>query len=214
MRLTPSWIRSSSADTPEEQSVDGDASLDVPIYHSADGIQSPGEPESETNAIRDDRPADAFLPDSDATLCAILEDLSTPVTVDELVDALISRADPPEPGGPASDTASSTPPPATDDATVPVKTWATIHEELHQDRLPRLDEEGVLEFEPTCGTVDCSESGSMSRLLRSPAVAGMVSIGLLFVLAVLVTASMYTAVTVTVAATTFAVWFLPAYGVI
>ncbi|OIB56946.1 hypothetical protein [Natrialba sp. SSL1] len=214
MRLTPSWIRSSSAATSEEQSVDGDASLDVPIYHSADGTQSPGRPESGTNAIRDDRSADAFLPDSDATLCAVLDDLSTPVTVDELVDALISRADPPESVGTASDTASSTPPPVTDDTTVPVETWATIHEQLHQHRLPRLDEEGALEFEPTCGTVDRGGSEVVSWLLRSPAVAGMVSIGLLFVLAVLVTASMVTAVTVTVAATTFAVWFLPAYGVI
>ncbi|ELY99710.1 hypothetical protein C482_09502 [Natrialba chahannaoensis JCM 10990] len=133
------------------------------------------------------------------------------MTVDELVDALISRADLPDPSVGAT---SSISPPVTDDTTVPVETWATIHEQLHQDRLPRLDEEGVLEFEPTCGTVDRVGPGPVGQRLRSPAVVGVVSIVLLFVLAVLVTASMYTAVTVTVAATTFAVWFLPAYGVV
>ncbi|ADD06830.1 uncharacterized protein Nmag_3280 [Natrialba magadii ATCC 43099] len=212
MRLTPSWIRSSSADTTEEHSVDGDASLDVPIYYTSDGDDSVSGRDGAVHTENDTQSAAAFVPESDATLLAVLDDLSTPVTVDELVDQLIGRAG--RPHSPSERESLASPSTASPESTVSVETWATIHERLHEDRLPKLDADGALEFDPARGTIDHTQSETGDQTMFSPAVLGTVSIGLLFVLAILVTASMYTAVTVTVAATTFAVWLLPAYGVV
>lgn len=184
MRLTPSWLRSSSTGSPEEQSADGDTSLDVTIY----------QPQASTEGAladhADETVATEFVPDADTPILDVLDEMATPVTVDEIVDRLIEPTQP------------------------PVETWATVHERLHQDRLPELDEAGAIEFDAERGTVTVAETNTGDRSLLSPALLGTVSVSLLFVLAAIITASILTALTLTVAATTFAVWLVPAYGLV
>lgn len=123
MRLTPPWFRSSSEDSPEEGSDDPDTSTGVTIYHSP-----PSEVTGDTSVSQ--RRAASFIPESDAALVAVLEEMSTPATVDEVADQLIEPAQP------------------------PVKTWATVHERLHKDRLPELDATGDIVFDESQGIVE------------------------------------------------------------
>ncbi len=124
MRLTPPWFRSSSEDPPgEESDGDPDTSAGVTIYHS------PPSDLSEESSVSSRRAAH-FVPDSDTALVVELDEMSTPVTVDEVADQLISPADP------------------------PVETWAAVHERLHRDRLPALDASGDIVFDESQGVVE------------------------------------------------------------
>ncbi len=266
MRLTPSWLCSSSAHTVEEQSVDGDspgASLHTiagvagssprPRTNTAtartsaspstststssgsgSGSSPPTDRDTDTdtngNHTADSTPA--AVPDSDEELLALLADMRTPVTVDELVDRLVHNADQQEtahasavqstrtrtPSNPSAVqqsqstlTFSSTPP--TPPSSVPIETWATIHEHLHQKRLPALNEAGSITFDPERGLVELPETTADEQSF-SPPLLGPVLVGLLFLFVALASASVLTAVTLTVAATTFAVWMFPVYGLV
>ncbi|WP_440765737.1 hypothetical protein [Natronorubrum sp. DTA7] len=124
MRLTPPWFRSSSEDPPREDSDgDPDTSAGVTIYHS------PPSDLSEESSVSSRRAAH-FIPESDTALIVELDEMSTPSTVDEVVDQLIAPADP------------------------PVETWATVHERLHRDRLPALDASNDIVFDESQGVVE------------------------------------------------------------
>lgn len=71
-----------------------------------------------------------FVPESNSELVATLDEMETPATVDEVADKLIYPARP------------------------PVETWASVHERLHQHRLPELDETGHIEFDEEQGLVE------------------------------------------------------------
>ena len=124
MRLTPPWFRSSSEDPPgEESDGDPDTSNGVTIYHSP-----PSDLPEESSVSH--RRAAQFVPNSDTALVVELDEMSTPATVDEVADQLITPANP------------------------PVDTWAAVHEQLHQDRLPALDDSGDVVFDETQGIVE------------------------------------------------------------
>ncbi|ELY85664.1 hypothetical protein [Natrialba taiwanensis] len=159
--------------------------------------------------------------------------MRTPVTVDELVDRLVHSADQQETAGTSATVQStrtrtpsnpsavqqsqstltfpSTPP--TPPSSVPIETWATIHEHLHQKRLPALNEAGSITFDPERGLVELPETTADEQSF-SPPLLGPILVGLLFLFVALASASVLTAVTLTVAATTFAVWMLPVYGLV
>ncbi|ELY44542.1 hypothetical protein [Natronorubrum sulfidifaciens] len=75
-----------------------------------------------------------FIPESDAALVGVLDEMGTPTTVDEVTDQLIRPAQP------------------------SIDTWATVHEKLHQDRLPELDTSGYIEFDRSQGMIECQTS--------------------------------------------------------
>lgn len=126
MRLTPSWLRSSSATTPDDRSAGPDVSPDVTIYHAPTATITNDESEQPIEAGE-------FVPDADSALVAVLDGMHTPVTVDEVADRLV------RPKRPSLDT------------------WANVHEQLHQHRLPALDADGVIEFDAERGVVDLPE---------------------------------------------------------
>lgn len=159
MRLTPSWFRSSS-----DMSDDECASSSTDEMNGVTLIHGPNEDLSMSDA-GDDRQAGEFLPESDSALLAALEDMSTPVTVDEVTDELVEPARP------------------------PIETWATIHEQLHQDRLPALDESGAVEFDESQGTVEPSHARSGEELRFSAALLATISIGFLLIFIGLVSVS-------------------------
>ena len=119
MRLTPSWLCATSSgseddsDEPETETVSG-----VTIYHDPLSDRSSGES------------ATAFIPESDSELVSVIDEMETPVTVDEVADELIHPARP------------------------AVETWAAVHERLHEHRLPELDAKGRIEFDADQGLVD------------------------------------------------------------
>lgn len=179
MRLTPSWFRSSS-DTSTEHSGETESTAEVAIYYTS-VASSTGEGEP------DDRRVTEFVPESDAELLALIDEMNTPVTVDEIADQLT------EPARPS------------------IETWAGVHERLHQNRLPTLDAAGDIEFDDTQGLVDRPTAYPVEGELRSTAAVGSISIAALFVLIALVSASALTALAVTLITTTFAVWFVPSF---
>ena len=107
-----------------------------------------------------------FVPDSNTELLSVLDGMETPVTVDEIVDELIHPARP------------------------SVETWASVHEQLYQYRLPELDTTGHVEFDAEQGLVDrrtvqsdaTTRHGSSGfrhrRLLRLVGLAVLVTSGL------------------------------------
>ncbi|WP_222919701.1 hypothetical protein [Natrinema sp. SYSU A 869] len=108
---------------------------------------------------------EGFLPESNDALVDVLNEMNTPVTVDEVTDALVEPAYP------------------------PIETWATIHERLHQERLPALDASGAIEFDETQGLIERSATHTSEGRLFSPAVLATISIGLLLVFITLVSVS-------------------------
>ncbi|MXV64118.1 hypothetical protein GS429_19020 [Natronorubrum sp. JWXQ-INN-674] len=171
MRLTPSWVRSSSADSERDCAGDPETTSGVTVYHS------PGEL-SDDGPGSDERIA-AFVPDADAELLAILAEMQTPATVDEVTDELI------EPERP------------------PVETWAAVHERLHEHRLPELDASDDIQFDASQGIVDCPTPAARIEMQQSAGVLGAVSIDLRFVLRVLLSAVLLGAVAFVVATTAF-----------
>ncbi|MGQ3412219.1 hypothetical protein ACT4ML_08140 [Natrinema sp. LN54] len=123
-------------------------------------VHAPGEVPS-TGEDDDDYPAGEFLPESDGALLAVLEGMSTPVTVDEVADTLVEPAQP------------------------SIETWAVVHERLHADRLPSLDASGAIEFDEAQGLVERtpphpSEAGRFAATVLTAISIGflLVSIGL------------------------------------
>lgn len=123
MRLTPSWVRSSSEDAAGDGSADSDDNGGVTIYHTPldEGMEV---------GSRVDEQASTYIPDSDIALVAEIDELNTPVTVDEVADQLVGSERP------------------------PVETWASIHEQLHEVRLPALADTGNLVFDKSQGLVE------------------------------------------------------------
>lgn len=155
MRLTPSWFRGSSedgsddADNPESEST-------VTIYHTSSlgGVTESAGP----------RHAAEFVPESDEELLATVDEMETPVTVDELADRLVGPAQP------------------------SVETWAAVHERLHQERLPALDDAGDVAFDDGQGLIGPvpGESDSGSGRFRSSAISTSLLVAALFVVSVAV----------------------------
>lgn len=117
---------------------------------------------SEPGERRTGPAASDFIPPSDPDLCAVLEEMETPTTVDEVVDHLIQPANP------------------------PIETWADVHERLYEERLPALDESGSIEFDHVRGTVTVCERESDETQLVIRALVGVVSILALVVLFVVI----------------------------
>ncbi|SEQ54800.1 hypothetical protein [Natrinema salaciae] len=117
----------------------------------------------------DDRCAGEFLPESDRALLSVLDGMNTPATVDEVADELVKPARP------------------------PIETWATIHEQLHQDRLPALDASGAVEFDETQGLVERSATRSSVTLRFSAPLLAAISIGFLLIFIGLVSVSVVVA---------------------
>ena len=157
MRLTPSWLRSSSEGDAEERSGGSETTSGFTM------VYSPGRDFSTSAA--DETRAREFVPESDTALVAVLDEMSTPVTVDEVTDELI------EPARPS------------------IETWATVHERLHQDRLPALDAAGAIEFDETQGMIERSTTRTNERQFSSSAVLAAISLGLLCVFIALVSIS-------------------------
>ncbi|WP_231587941.1 hypothetical protein [Halostagnicola sp. A56] len=103
-------------------------------------------------------PASEFLPASDPTLCAILEEMETPATVDEITDHLVEPSNP------------------------PIETWADVHERLYEERLPALEASGAIAFDRDRGTVIVLEPDSGGHPMAARALVGAVSILLVIVL--------------------------------
>lgn len=182
MRLTPSWFSSSSGAPETERSEDADTTSGITIYYPSKGDLA-------TTDTEDGGDAAEFVPDSDAALLVDLDEMSTPVTVDEIADRLI------EPARPSIDT------------------WANVHERLYSERLPALDAAGEIDFDETQGIVERTRrpaGGDEDGL--SPTVLGALAGGFLFLLIAVVSASVLTALAVTLVTTTVAVWFVPAYA--
>lgn len=113
------------------------------IYHS------PPSDLSEEPSVSSRR-ATHFVPESDTALIVELDEMSTPVTVDEVADKLIAPADP------------------------PVETWAAVHEQLHQDRLPALDASNDIVFDESQGVVERppqARSGTQNGIAMASAVS-------------------------------------------
>lgn len=150
MRLTPSWFRSSSDESDE---------VDAGDPHGISGLTMVYAPSDDLSTGEDgnDYPAEEFLPESDGALLAVLEGMSTPVTVDEVADALV------EPARPS------------------IETWAVVHERLHGDRLPSLDASGAIEFDETRGLVERTPSYPSEAGRFAATVLTAISIGFLLV---------------------------------
>jgi len=157
MRLTPSWLRSSSGGDTDERSGDSETTSGFTLVYS---------PESDFSTTdTDETRAREFIPESDTALVAVLDEMNTPVTVDEVTDEL------------------------TEPARLPIETWATVHERLHQDRLPALDAAGAIEFDETQGVIERSTARTNENRLRSSAVLVAISLGLLCVVIALISVS-------------------------
>lgn len=163
MRLTPFRFRSSSGPDSDETSIPAD----VEIYHLT--------PESRV----DESDGEAFTTDTPITvqnLVPVLEELDTPVTVDEVTDQLVHPSN-----------------------AVDVEAWGDIHEQLYQDELPALCDAGLVDFDTTRGTVELSddqEASSSRDVLTVRTVATAVSVGLVAALLLLVPATVATAASV------------------
>ncbi|WP_246999658.1 hypothetical protein [Halosolutus gelatinilyticus] len=178
MRLTPSWFSSSSDVSEGERPEDADTTSGITIYYPSRNGLSTADTE-------DGGDAEQYVPDSNAALLVDLDEMSTPATVDEITDQLIEPAHP------------------------PIDTWADVHERLYRDRLPALEAAGEIEFDQTQGLVERARPRSGGRRSGiSPTVLGVLAAGFLILLLAIVSASVLTALTVTLV-TTVAVWFVP-----
>lgn len=149
MRLTPSWLRSSSANSGEGRSEESDPDA------GSTTVYAPG---CDFLAGDDtDARVGEFLPESNAALVTVLDEMATPATVDEITDALVEPADP------------------------PIETWAAVHERLHEERLPALDASGAIEFDEPQGLVERSATPVDGNRSVSPAVLVAITIGVLLV---------------------------------
>ncbi len=172
MRLTPSWLRSSSDDSPEERSENSDTTSGVTIYHAPPNTVQEGDP-------KDTQRAANFIPESDTELLAALDEVGTPTTVDEVTDQLLHPARP------------------------PIDTWASVHERLHQDRLPELDASGDIEFDTNDGLVEYQTSYARTESRFSLASLRRIWAKVLYTLIALIAAVLLIGVIAAVAATTF-----------
>lgn len=131
--------------------------------------------------------AAVFIPESDTALLGVLDDMKTPTTVDEVADQLIRPARP------------------------PIETWATVHETLHQDRLPELETAGYIEFDTKQGTVEyqTAAANTESRHSSSPTQKSLLKI--LLALVALIAVSVLLAVVVVSITTTVPVLSVPGY---
>lgn len=77
-------------------------------------------------------------------LLALVDELETPSTIDELVDPVFAR----ECGG---------------EGRRPSKSWSDVHEELYLIGLPALDRIGLLEFDAQRGIVDAAPGSRSGR---------------------------------------------------
>lgn len=114
MRLTPFRTHSSMDATQDEPSID------VEIYHLSNGA---------SERVRERPTVDSIL-ESDPPLVAVLEEVDTPATVDEVADQLIDPGD-----------------------RLDIETWGDVHEHLYRVDLPELDAAGVIEFDAERGIV-------------------------------------------------------------
>ena len=185
MRLTPSWLRFSSGPSDEEQSGDDGTSFEVSIHYTslADSAR-PAPVDPAPEATADD-----FVPESDPALLAVLEEMNTPATVDSIVDQLLESSQP------------------------PIETWAGVHERLHDERLPELDDSGAIEFDPECGTVELTRSATSGDVGLSASVAVFAFVGLFFVFGIAWMTSMVTALTFTFVVLSLLAWFVPFSGI-
>ncbi|MFD1563884.1 hypothetical protein ACFR99_10015 [Haloarchaeobius amylolyticus] len=120
-------------------------------------------PESDRSTNEgDETRAREFVPESDAALVSVLDEMNTPVTVDEVADELVEPARP------------------------TIETWAAVHERLHQDRLPVLDAADTIEFDETQGLIERSTGRTNEDRLISPSVLVALSLGLLCIVIALV----------------------------
>lgn len=157
MRLTPSWLFATPSDSSESE--DGSDDTDA---ETVSGVTIYREPSTDLSTGS----AAEFVPDSNTELLAVLDEMETPVTVDEVADELIHPARP------------------------SVETWASVHERLYQYRLPELDSTGHVEFDAEQGLVDRGtvqsdaaarhgSSGSrLRRTLRLAVFAVLITFGL------------------------------------
>ncbi|ADB60027.1 hypothetical protein Htur_1135 [Haloterrigena turkmenica DSM 5511] len=127
--------------TPSEPSEDGPANAEAETVSGVTIYRDPSTDSSTADSAAE------FVPDSNTELLSVLDGMETPVTVDEVTDELIHPARP------------------------PVETWAAVHEQLHQYRLPELDATGHVEFDAEQGLVD-------RRTVRSDAASRNGSSGL------------------------------------
>lgn len=160
MRLTPSWLRSSSEDPGGDRSDDSDALSGVTVYHSPpDDLSTAGADVTER--------AGEFVPESNAALLAALEEMETPVTVDEIADELIRPARP------------------------SVEIWAAVHQRLHENRLPELAASDEIVFDESQGLVERPatrtrvETASSRSVLGSESIDPRITFFVLFSLSVL-----------------------------
>ncbi len=155
MRLTPFRTYSSSpardesttcADTP----LDGERPSEAP----ATGVKVDG--------VGHDAIEAENRMETDVDVVATLDELETPVTVDEIADRLVSNE------------------------SCDIETWGDVHERLYHGELPALDEAGVVTFDAEQGTVDVPSDEGMLEAVRSStsvkrAVLAAVSLGFLSV---------------------------------
>ncbi|MFP8953660.1 hypothetical protein ACLI4Z_11900 [Natrialbaceae archaeon A-arb3/5] len=130
-----------------------------------------------------------FIPDSDEALLAVLEETDTPATVDSVVDQLIEPSHP------------------------PIETWATVHEQLHQERLPELDESRAIEFDPERGIVESVGADTQTGSRLSAPLFGAALVSLLAIVLVAWMTSVLTALTFTFVVVTIIAWFVPVSGI-
>lgn len=168
MRLTPSWLRSSSDTPPEECGEDSEGKSRPEVTVSFD----PGDDFGIGSTDPGDQ-ADEFLPDTDAALLTVIEDMQLPVTVDEITDRLIEPAQP------------------------PIDTWAAVHERLHRTRLPALDAADEIEFDDAQGIVERSEPQTGGVGPFSQTGLGTISAIVLLAVFLLVSVSMVTVLMMT-----------------
>lgn len=183
MRLTPSWIRSSFGSSDDERSGDDGARPAVTIHYNSPGDAVKTAPVDPAGG----ETVAEYGPDSDATLLAVLEEMETPATVDSIVDQLLGS-----------------------DATI--ETFAGVHERLYEDRLPELDDAGVITFDPECGSVDVHQPDASSGLDASMPIVAFACVGILFVFAIAWMTSVLTALTFTFVVVSLIAWFVPLSG--
>ncbi|WP_339104326.1 hypothetical protein [Haloterrigena salinisoli] len=158
MRLTPSWLFATPSDSSESE--DGSDDTDAETVSGVTIYRDPSTDLSTSGSAAE------FVPDSNTELLSVLDEMETPVTVDEVADELIHPARP------------------------SVETWASVHERLYQYRLPELDTTGHVEFDAEQGLVDRrtvqtdavtrreSSGFELQRMLRLAGLAVLVTSGL------------------------------------
>lgn len=112
--------------------------------------------------FEDTKRVESLVPESDTALVSVLDEVGTPTTVDEVTDQVIHPARP------------------------SIDTWAGVHERLHQERLPELDESGYIEFDTEQGLVESHISSARTESRFSLAALGRLWVKVLYSLTALV----------------------------